>query len=398
MRHSQHTLTAAEVQHLASQLLTPLLGAWPAVRTCTLDIVLAILAYAASRITSICDACTRLRDAPDSDTVLGHLARQLVDRDTLDQRLRAILRDSLPRCLRRGKWIVAIDTTLIPYHGQPFAAAGEIFRGQPKHGTTHFHCYATAFVIRNGLRFTLAILPVGKGAPMDRVTRELRRRVVAMGIGIKLLLLDRGFNSAGVVRYLQAARQPFIMPQAVHGKKPKEGPLTGLRAIRAYHRTGWTTYSWKPQRQGQRRVSVDLCVLRRKRADRRGHRAFLYACWGVRRTPTDVYRVYRLRFGVETSYRQMNQLRIRSCTRNPALRLLFVAVALLLRNLWAWLHWVVLAEPRRGGRRVRLERLRLRAMVNWLLHLAEEMLGWLDETLADHPPDQPLVARMRLTT
>jgi hypothetical protein len=394
MRRSQHTLTATEVQHLADQLLAPLLGIWPVVRTCTRDAVIAVLAYAASRITSICDACTRLTHAPDSDTVLARLAEQLVDRGTLDRRLRAVLSASLPRCLRRGKWVVAIDTTLIPYHGLPFADAGEIFRGQPKHGTTHFHCYATAFVVRDGLRFTLAILPVSKGTPMDQVTRELRRRVVAMGIEPKLLLLDRGFNTAGVVRYLQSARQPFITPQAVHGRTPKSGELTGLRAIRANHPTGWTRYSWKPNKQ--KRVGVDLCVLRRRRVDRRGHQTFLYACWGVRRTPRSVSDVYRTRFGVETSYRQMNQLRIRTCTRNPTLRLLFVAVALLLRNLWAWLHWAVLAQPRRGGRRVRLQRLRLRAMANWLLHLAERMLGWLDQTLADHPPDQPLVARLRL--
>jgi putative transposase len=394
MRRSQHTLTAPEVQHLATQLLAPLLGAWPVVRTCTRDVVIAILTYAAARITSICDACARLCGAPDSDTVLGRLAGQLLDRGTLDRRVRAVLRASLPRCLRRGKWVVAIDTTLVPYHGRYFLTPDEIFRSQPKHGTTHFHCYATAFVVRAGLRFTLAVLPVDNGTPMAHVARELRRRVVAMGIRPRLLLLDRGFNNAGVVRYLQAARQPFITPQAVHGKAPAGGALTGLRAIRAHHRTGWTRYSWTPD--GQKRVSVSLCVLRRRRADRRGHRTFLYACWGVRRAPADVYRVYRLRFGVETSYRQMNQVRIRTCARNPALRLLFVAVALLLRNLWAWLHWAVLAQPRRGGRRVRLERLRLRAMANWLLHLVEQLLGWLDQARADHPPDQPLVGRLQL--
>lgn len=393
MRRVEHTLRATEVQHLAGQLLRPLFGLWPAVRTCTRDVVIAILVYAASRITSLCDACARLRDAPDSDIVLARLAEQLVDRDTLDRRIRLLLNASLPRCLRRGKWIVAIDTTLVPYHGDHFLRADEIFRSQPKHGTTHFHCYATAYVVRDGLRFTTAILPVVGGTPMRDVVRELRRRIVAAGIKPKLFLLDRGFNNAGVVRYLQAARQPFIMPQAVHGKKPKTGPSTGLRAIRESHRTGWTRYSWKPI--GERRVCVDLCVLRRVRADRRGHRAFLYACWGVRRRPTDVYQVYRLRFGVETSYRQMNQLRIRTSTQNPALRLLFVAVALLLRNLWAWLHWAVLTEPRRGGRRVRLERLRLRVMVNWLLHLAEGVFGWIDQTLAEHPPDQPLVNRHR---
>ena len=397
MRRVEHTLTAAEVQHLAGQLLTPLFGVWPNVRTCTRDVVVAILVYAASRITSLCDACARLREAVDSDIVLARIAQQLVDRDTLDRRLRLLLQASLPRRLRRGTWIIAIDTTLIPYHGGHFLREDEIFRSQPKHGTTHFHCYATAYVVRDGLRFTLAILPVSGGTPMHEVVRELRRRIVAAGIEPKLFLSDRGFNNAGVVRYLQAARQPFLMPQAVHGKKPKSGPSTGLRAIREHHRTGWATYSWKPS-DGGRRVRVDLCVWRRERADRRGHRAFLYACWGVRRRPTDVYDVYRSRFGVETSYRQMNQVRIRTCTANPAVRFLFVAVALRLRNLWAWLHWVVLAEPRRGGRRVRLERLRLRTMVNWLPHLAEQVFGWCDRTLADHPPDEPLVARRRLRT
>ena len=71
MRRVQHTLRATEVQHLAGQLLAPLFGAWPTVRTCALDIVLAILTYAAGRITSVCDACARLTDAPDSDTVLA---------------------------------------------------------------------------------------------------------------------------------------------------------------------------------------------------------------------------------------------------------------------------------------------------------------------------------------
>ena len=103
MRRPEHTVTAAEVQQLSSQLLSPLLGTWPAaVRTCTRSAVLALLTYAASRITSLADASARLANAPDSDTVLAHLTRQLVDTDTLDRRLRGVLNASLPRALRRG--------------------------------------------------------------------------------------------------------------------------------------------------------------------------------------------------------------------------------------------------------------------------------------------------------
>lgn len=391
MRQSQHNLKTSEVQHLYEQLLTPLLGTWPPVRKCTLGVVVAILGYAASRITSISDACSRLLSAPDGDTVLEHLNSHLGSADQLDRRLRRCLIASLPRALRRGRFDVAIDTTLIPYHGKHLEDLNEIFRGQAKSGTTHFHAYATAYVVKDGMRFTVAVMWVRHGTTPVQIVRELRRRVVAAGVSPKLFLLDRGFSNGPVVRYLQHARQKFIMPQAVHGKKPKDGKLTGLRLIRAEHASGWTRYSWKPS-GSKTRVSVDICVYRRRRTDRHGNRAFLYACWGVSSDPLQVYRKYRLRFGIETSYRQMNQARIRTTTRNPVIRLLFVAVALLLRNLWVWLHWTRLAASRRGRRRVRLGLLALRTMIDWLRQLAEERFGRQDSTWADHPPTEPLTS------
>jgi putative transposase len=395
MRLLQCTLTASHVQQLVAELLTPVLGTWTHARCGTLQAVLAVLAFAAARLVSLHDACARLANAPDSDTVLDRLHRQLPAADQLDHRVRRALADQLPRTLRRGRWRIAIDTTLIPYHGRPSANPSEIYRGQPKSGTTHFHAYATAFVIHTGRRFTLAVLWVRKGTPAEQVVATLRRRVLAAGVTPRLFLLDRGFNTAGVVRYLHAARQPFLMPQAVHGKTPQDGTLRGLRAIRAQHPTGWTTYTWKPT--GQRRVTVALCVLRRRRHDRRGHRTFLYACWGVRWTPRSVYRVYRLRFGVETSYRQMNQARIRTSTRSPIIRFLFVAIALLLCNLWVRLHWLWLASRRRGGRRLRLDRLRLRTMTLWLAHLAEQWLGYRDHIETEHPPLEELAGRQPKT-
>ncbi|HET6580211.1 MAG TPA: transposase [Gemmatimonadales bacterium] len=388
-------LDASHVQQLVADLLTPILGTWTHARCCTCQAVVAVLTYAAARLVSLHDACGRLANAPDSDTVFDRLHRQLTSADQLDHRVRRALAEQLPRALRRGRWRIAIDTTLIPYHGRPFADPDEIYRGQPKSGTTHFHAYATAFVIHAGRRFTLAVLGVQKGTPAEQVVATLRQRVLAAGVTPRLFLLDRGFNTAGVVRYLHATRQPFIMPQAVHGKAPKDGTLRGLRAIRAEHPTGWTTYTWKPT--GQRRVTVALCVLRRRRRDRHGHRTFLYACWGVRWTPRSVYRVYRLRFGVETSYRQMNQVRIRTSTRSPILRLLFVAIALLLRNLWVRLHWLWLASQCRGGRRLRLHRLRLRTLTLWLAHLAEEWFGYRDQIETEHPPLEELASRLPKT-
>jgi putative transposase len=93
---------------------------------------------------------------------------------------------------------------------------------------------------------------------------------------------------------------------------------------------------------------------------------------------------YRQRFGIETSYRQMEQARIRTSTRDPLLRLLYVGVALILRNVRAWLHWEVLSHPRRGGRRIDLSQLTFRSMLLWLQPYAEEWLGFLEEVQAQH--------------
>ena len=92
---------------------------------------------------------------------------------------------------------------------------------------------------------------------------------------------------------------------------------------------------------------------------------------------------YRTRFGIEASYRQMNQAKVHTCTRNPDVRLLFVGVALALRNLWVWLHHRVLATPRRGGRVLRLERLRFMLLLRWLAAVIESDYVTHDETTAE---------------
>ena len=111
----------------------------------------------------------------------------------------------------------------------------------------------------------------------------------------------------------------------------------------------------------------------------------MYGYWGL--SPSSgqwVYETYRLRFAIETTYRQLRQARIRTCTRDPLLRLLYVGVALILRNVWVWLHWQVLAHRRLGGRRIDLGPLSFRKMLLWLQHWAEARLGVVDEIAAEH--------------
>jgi hypothetical protein len=65
---------------------------------------------------------------------------------------------------------------------------------------------------------------------------------------------------------------------------------------------------------------------------------------------------------------------------------LFVGIALLLRNVWVWVHWVYLATPRRGGRKLNLQTLRFKTLLMWLTHLAEETFGFDDTVVAARGP------------
>jgi putative transposase len=101
----------------------------------------------------------------------------------------------------------------------------------------------------------------------------------------------------------------------------------------------------------------------------------VYASWGIAPKRVDrVKETYR-RFGIETSYRQRNQCRIRTTTKKFPVRFLDVAIGLWLRNLWVWLHHCVLSSPRRGGRRYHWELLRVERMLLWLEEVAKSMYG-----------------------
>lgn len=158
--------------------------------------------------------------------------------------------------------------------------------------------------------------------------------------------------------------------------------------FQSWRRSGWADYSLLSRKK--KRVNVSLCVkvvyrgcTKRRQATRekrKGRKVLLYAVWGLpRRCPEWVRQTYRRRFGIESSYRQTNQCRIRTTTKCPVRRLLFVGIALLLRNVWVWLHLEVLAQRTAAGIRYCLERLRLRAMLGWLQRLLEDLFGVEDQ-------------------
>jgi putative transposase len=383
MRPPHRTLRRHQVHRSATRHLQQHVPLRDSKRKVTVPTLWAVLLIAAADVTSIHAARARLDGLPSEEASRQALYASLPEFAELQRRLNAALAGRLPRALRRRRQRLAIDLALIPYHGEPFREEAEVYRSLARDGTSHFHAYATAYVILKGQRFTVALQAVAKGEPLKGVVQRLLKQARSVGFKPGLVLLDGGFYSVDVIRYLQAARSPFLMPVVIRGRKA-DHPLGpgGTRVFAVMKRGGWFEHTVTGGTGRTARVPICVaCRNYRGRWKRRSRQSLVYACWGATgRSCAWVRETYRSRFGIESSYRQMNQARGRTSTRRPELRLLYVGIALVLRNEWVWLHFAVLSTPRRGGRLLRPERLRLRALLRWLIQVIEEAYGAIGET------------------
>src|SRR5512142_3336795 len=176
MRPQNSTLTARRVHRCAAAILQHHLHLPDHGPVCRAGPLLTLLFYAAARLTSLSDACRTLRDAPSDEAARLALIATLPDCAALLRRLNAALAGDLPRPLRRRPQRLAADVVLIPYHGEPRVDPDEIYRSQAKSGTSHFHAYATLYVIHRGSRFTVALTAVAGGEPLEEVLKRLLRQ------------------------------------------------------------------------------------------------------------------------------------------------------------------------------------------------------------------------------
>ena len=89
----------------------------------------------------------------------------------------------------------------------------------------------------------------------------------------------------------------------------------------------------------------------------------------------EIRKLYRRRFGIESSYRLLEQVRGRTTGHNPALRFLWMGLALLIGNIWIALHWMYLLQRHRGRYRILRKNFILDRMAQFLRRAVENIYG-----------------------
>ncbi|WP_416668968.1 ISH3 family transposase [Egbenema bharatensis] len=332
----------------------------------TLQDLFEILLRAASRSDSIEHTTQRLEGVPSGNSIRYHLDK-LDDITTLESQLNAALQSRIPPKIRKGKHRIAIDLHLIPYYGSVNVATEPyIYRSQAKAGTTSFFAYATVYVICRNKRVTLGIHAVHRHETLVATITYLLAMLTPLRVRVKRLYLDRGFYSVPVIRWLKALNIPFLMPAVIRGKRG------GTRQLLIGRKSYATRYTLNSPQYGsvtcQMRV---ICSYYKGFKGKHGIQYTLYVLHRVRVALEQMHQHYKDRFGIETSYRMKNGCRIRTTSKNPVTRLLFVALAFILVNLWVYLLWFFVSRTQRGGRVVYRELFSLKTMLEFLSQAVE---------------------------
>jgi len=334
-------LTASDLETLAEGLLSEI--PIPGVEAAVFDsgIIRRTLLQAAVDQKSIKAVTDTTRGTYSDDYTLAQL--HTVSPETLGTVVNDLFAQQAAMILGSGPRIICLDFVDIHYHGCPHADEGELCHGKPRDGTSKCHRYLAGFVLCRAKPLIVAVTPVRSDEPKSDAVERLLDRVAALPFDIAGLLADRGFYAGTSIERLDAVA-PAALPVIRRGKQMAEKLDTKV--------SYWTEYVMYEGSERELRFPLAVCVsYQQGNRDKHGLvvRAYV-ACDLADRTPKEVEALYRKRSAIETAFRTMREARARTSTTDPTVRLLFILVSFLLRNLWLIVRWGVLATPRRGGR------------------------------------------------
>lgn len=354
--------------------------------TCTTDDLFNVLLGVAAGRGTVESVCADLAGSPDAETIRGYLKEQLCVEDlpALAEDLNAALADEIPRRVWRQAQEVAIDFQDRAYYGKTLQAEGLWVRGRARDGTTRFYRIATAYVMRQGLRVTLALRFVLPGESTRTVLDDLLKRLKRLGIRVACLYLDKGFDDVAVLDYLTRHGPPALVACTIRGK------TGGTRALCRGNKSYRTPYTFK--RAGRPIFTADLAVCRVFTTAKRTQRLKRRVAWLIfilihlDVSPRQARRLYRRRFGIESSYRCAGQVRGWTTSNNPAYRFVLLALSFILLNVWIHLRWLFTQVPRRGRRGLDTQRLQLTRLAKFIVRALEQLYGCVREIEAPAMP------------
>jgi len=380
-------LTDRDVRDMAIARLRESIPLSAAGYTCTTDMIWDVLLRAAATRSAVEGTSQDLTTVADSNTILGYVNRQLTADvlAELERQINAALVAQIPAQVWQQAREIACDLHDEPFYGKTPELLAYACRGEAHAGTTYFYRVATAYVIADGVRFTLAVLFVQPQDTVAELLASLLRRLGILGLAVRRLYLDKGFCTIPVCRNLADSPWPVIIACPIRGK---QGGTKALCHGRSSYRT---QHTFRSAENGE--FTAEVAVIRTRTTHKRSKQGPVHWCWLVYVTfrcadlaLRKVHRLYRRRFGIESSYRCMRKVRAWTTSRNPTLRFLLIGLGFLLVNLWQELRWRFCQVIQHRHRHLDADRFKLQRLASFLSRAIEAIYGVLSFIETDVRP------------
>ncbi len=258
---------------------------------------------------------------PDSDTLFWRLSKCACFDLILQEYKKVVKRniEAVKRQIRRRRFIIAIDETYEPFYGKIKNLWIHDYTNGVK-GATGSYKYIVVSIVSGDLRFILLVIPISKiSMETDYYVRELLIFVKSL-IPIEIVLLDRGFYTWGVIKVLQELKLGYIILVPKYGRF-KEWLKKGAGLHEHWGKTNRDKTTQK--------ISTYIAVLP-------DYKSFDWVfATNIKYEKIFSYvRYYKKRWGIETTFRVQDEVKIKTKTLIPMIRFALFVFECILYNVW----------------------------------------------------------------
>jgi len=231
--------------------------------------------------------------------------------------------------LRNRKVALAFDVTDEPYYGK--IKGLWIHGNRPVRGSTGCFKYLTISAVDRDQRFILGSLPVRVGEDTVTLVLELLRHAQQF-VQTETLLFDRGFDNYRLIAALQKAKQRYqiLWRKDKWTKKflrvMKRGERLEVLAIKEYK-----------HKKSKHKVKVRFVFIKAYKRYKKSKAYDWVFATNTRKKYNYLYvDKYRMRWGIETIFRVLDRIGIKTTTKNEVIRYFLHMFCCMVYNLWKY--------------------------------------------------------------
>ena len=242
---------------------------------------------------------------------------------------------------------VALDKHLVVRHDKKTNMINMIF-SKVKNSTSRFNCLATLNCTLENSRACLGAVLVRRDDSLEDIIFKLVNMCIKNGVKIRTLTMDREFFTVNVINVLKSLNIWYITPA-----KRTKGVKTAIREFKAGKRGAVSSHVIT----SSDKTTAEFTLIIKEKLDKKGEKQINLFATNV---PVDAVREfecgdkvgveafveqYKSRWGIETGYRCIKDIRPKTTSRNESVRILLLFMPIFLFNAWVLtlylLHGVV---------------------------------------------------------